>query len=102
MVCSILCMGVLSGEPPSLGRSKPAMAQAAASERPPCPPGWADVKNPTIGMKAYVPPDYWVRLRGGVMLTVERQNNPATMAFMMPFRCAPADEGGRFPAHREG
>ncbi|MFH0729873.1 MAG: hypothetical protein V2B19_26470 [Pseudomonadota bacterium] len=55
-------------------------------ERPQCPKGWTDFNHPLIGMQAFVPGDYWVRLRGGMMLTVEKQGDPGTMAFMMPFR----------------
>lgn len=57
-----------------------------SNERPQCPKGWTDFNHPLIGMQAFVPGDYWVRLRGGMMLTVEKQGNPGTMAFMMPFR----------------
>ncbi|MHC1726676.1 MAG: hypothetical protein AB9866_11795 [Syntrophobacteraceae bacterium] len=57
--------------------------------RPPCPQGWTDFEHPLIGMQACVPSDYWVRLRGGMMLTVEKQGSPGTMAFMMPFRPKP-------------
>ena len=56
------------------------------SVRPACPAGWLDFKNPILGFQAHVPTDYWVRLRGGTMLTVEKQSEPTTMAFMMPLR----------------
>jgi hypothetical protein len=58
----------------------------AGDGRPQCPQGWTDFKHPLIGMQACVPGDYWVRLRGDMMLTVEKQGNPGTMAFMIPFR----------------
>lgn len=58
----------------------------AADGRPQCPQGWTDFKHPLIGMQACVPGDYWVRLRGGMMLTVEKQGEPGTLAFMLPFR----------------
>ncbi len=61
-------------------------AQGEPSVRPSCPRGWTDFQNPVIGMQAYVPSGYWVRLRGGMMLTVEKNDSPATLAFMMPFR----------------
>ncbi|MCE5336141.1 MAG: Ig-like domain-containing protein [Desulfobacteraceae bacterium] len=66
--------------------SRPVASGATAQGRPKCVQGWTDFKNPLIGMQACVPGDYWVRLRGGVMLTVEKQGNSGTMAFMMPFR----------------
>jgi hypothetical protein len=53
------------------GDRQPAAASGGKVGRPPCPQGWTDLKNPTIGMQAYVPGDYWVRLRGGLMLTVD-------------------------------
>jgi hypothetical protein len=53
------------------GDRQPAAASGGKVGRPPCPQGWTDLKNPTIGMQAYVPSDYWVRLRGGLMLTVD-------------------------------
>jgi len=68
------------------GDRQPAAASGSKVGRPPCPQGWTDLKNPTIGMQAYVPSDYWVRLRGGLMLTVEKQDSPATVAFMVPMR----------------
>jgi hypothetical protein len=58
----------------------------AGASRPNCPAGWTDFSNPLIGMKAHVPTNYWVRLRGGTLLTVEKVDSPATMAFMLPFR----------------
>lgn len=72
------------------GTPPPAPAPRTGSgDRPACPKGWAEFQHPLIGMQAYVPPDYWVRLRGGVMLTVEKQESPGTMAFLMPFRPKP-------------
>jgi len=97
LLCVVFCIGVANAAPPAAVRSEP---PNSAGNRPPCPPGWTDFKNPIIGTQAYVPGDYWVRLRGGVMLTVERQNSPATMAFMVPFRPRPgaraADMSERF------
>jgi hypothetical protein len=71
-------------DPPT--RLIPSASAVKGSSRPPCPSGWVEFKNPLIGIQAHVPANYWVRLRGGMMLTVEKQENPATMAFMLPFR----------------
>ena len=70
--------------PPS-GRARSEIG-VSGNDRPPCPAGWTDFNNPVIGLQAHVPSNYWVRLRGGVLLTVEQQGNPSTMAFMLPFR----------------
>jgi len=73
---------------------------AGKSGRPACPPGWLDFRNPVVGLLAHLPTNYWVRLRGGTMLTVEKQDNPATMAFLIPFRpkagAQPAEIATRF------
>ena len=58
----------------------------AAPAKPACPPGWIDFRNPILGLQAHVPTNYWVRLRGGGMFTVENQSSPATMSFMVPLR----------------
>jgi hypothetical protein len=58
----------------------------AAGKRPACPEGWTDFSHPLIGMQAHLPSNYWVRMRGGMMLTVEKQDSPATLAFLLPFR----------------
>jgi Bacterial Ig-like domain len=85
-----------------------AEARRARSDRPACPAGWADFKNPLVGVQAYVPPDYCVRLRGGLMVTVERQDNPGTRAFIVPMRPRPgmtaaviADRFARLAARAE-
>jgi len=92
LLCGLFFADVTNAGPPMLAPS----GRGGSYERPPCPQGWTDFKNPIIGMEAYVPGDYWVRLRGGVMLTVEKQTSPATMAFMMPFR----PRGGPGRRHR--
>ena len=90
IINAILCATLISS-------ARPAQAAAAKSEsskepttapaaRPSCPAGWANFRNPILGLQAHVPTNYWVRLRGGVMFTVEKQTSPATMAFMVPFR----------------
>ena len=104
VVCGALWTGASGAQPargsvsaPSKKAQNPLGAEAAADQpskdasrgkagRPQCPQGWADFKNPIIGIQAHVPGDYWVRLRGGLMLTVEKQDSPATMAFMVPMR----------------
>jgi len=51
-------------------------------------------------MQAHVPSNFWVRLRGGMMLTVEKQDQPATLAFLLPFKpragASAAEIAGRF------
>ena len=74
-----------------LGAEAAAERQGAAASRskngrPACPKGWTDFQNPVIGMQAHVPANYWVRLRGGLMLTVEKQDDPATAAFLVPMK----------------
>ncbi len=64
-------------------------ARETSEPRPTCPAGWADFQNPLVGIQAHVPTNYWIRLRGGVMLTVEKQESPATMAFIVPLRPRP-------------
>jgi hypothetical protein len=85
----------------------PAVAQSGAT-RPACPPGWTDFQHPLIGMQAYVPGNYWVRLRGGLMLTVEKQGQPAVLAFLLPFKpragaraAEIAERFGKFAAESE-
>jgi hypothetical protein len=68
--------------------------RAPTAQRPALPYGWADFQNPLIGIQAQVPKDYWVRLRSGVMLTVEKAESPATMAFVVPFRPKVAAKAG--------
>lgn len=63
----------------------PAVAQPAP-RRPACPPGWTDFKSPELGLQAHVPTNYWVRLHGGLMLTVELQSRPSVAAFLVPLR----------------
>ncbi len=81
----------------SLSTNQPMAAQTPAAPgssvtpgkgptRPPCPAGWTDFTNSLVGIQAHVPTNYWVRLRGGVMLTVEKQESPTTMAFIVPMR----------------
>ncbi len=55
-------------------------------ERPSCPAGWTDFTNPIIGLEAHVPTNFWVRLRGGTILTVERVDRPTEMVFLLPLR----------------
>jgi hypothetical protein len=97
---------VSAGGPPAEARPGSAIAQATASvrtdarSRPPCPEGWTAFKHPLVGMEAYVPTNYWVRLRGGGMLTVEKQDNAATLACLVAFRpranAQPADIASLF------
>ncbi len=79
--------GASASAPPAL--QPQASSGTDSSGRPSCPQGWADFKHPLIGMQACVPKDYWVRLRGGMMLTVEKKDSPGTMAFLIPFRPKP-------------
>ena len=74
------------GAPTAVGLAAPAEAKASGSQRPSCPSDWTDFKNPVLGLQAHVPKDYWVRLRGGVLLTVEKASGPATLSFLLPFR----------------
>lgn len=67
--------------------------------RPACPPGWTDFQNPLLGLQAHVPTNYWVRLRGGVMLTVERQDRPLVLAFLLPFRPRPQADARTIAGH---
>ncbi len=64
-------------------------AREPGGKRPACPAGWTSFDNPILGLQAHVPSNYWVRLRGGVMLTVERQGGADTMAFILPLRPRP-------------
>jgi hypothetical protein len=94
-------------------RAAPAASASAqtpklSAARSPCPAGWTEFSHPMIGIQAFVPSNYWVRLRGGMMLTVEFQADPATQAFLLPFRPRPgtkapdvADRFGRFVAQSE-
>lgn len=59
---------------------------AAAAQRVALPPGWSAFEHPLIGVQAHVPKDYWVRLQGGLLFTVEHQDGSGTMAFVMPMR----------------
>lgn len=72
-----------ASRPPTTTSTSTALSAAV---RPPCPAGWTDVRIPTLGLLAHVPAEYWVRLRGGWLLTVEKQGDPATLAFLLPFR----------------
>ena len=84
----------------SLADLRPRGSNGGAGDgRPQCPQGWTDFKHPLIGMQACVPGDYWVRLRGGTMLTVEKQGYPGTLAFMMPFRPRSGVRAGDIAQH---
>lgn len=86
---AVAWMGVgdaLGTTPTSPTPAKPSIASNAATPRPACPAGWTAFQNPLIGMQAHVPTNYWVRLRGGTMLTVEKQEHPDTLAFLLPFK----------------
>jgi hypothetical protein len=74
--------GIASNAP----TSQPASALANAAN---LPAGWSRFANPLVGIQAAVPKDYWVRLRGGTMLTVEKADSPATMSFVVPFKPRP-------------
>jgi len=52
--------------------------------RPSCPEGWQSFSNELLGFQAYVPPGYFVRMRGRSILSVERQGGAPTAAFMLP------------------
>ncbi len=97
---------LLPGQPGSVIPAPP--PGSSGQSRPPCPSGWSEFNHPMVGMQAHVPPNYWVRLHGGVMLTVEEQFNPATAAFMITFRpragaaaAELADSFARFVAQTE-
>jgi hypothetical protein len=51
-----------------------------------CPQGWTKFSNKLLGMKGWVPPGFFVRLRGGCMLSVEKADGPPEAAFIIPFR----------------
>jgi|GEM_PF-4300023 len=91
------------GNPPaganSVNLQQQVQVPGAGGGRPQCPQGWTEFQNPLIGMQAQVPGDYWVRLRGGMMLTVEKQASPGTMAFMMPFRPRPGASASDIAQH---
>lgn len=81
---SAICLAVAACA--SLAVADNPIAPAPPSKRPACPAGWNEFDSPALGMKGYVPPGYWVRMRGGAMLTVEKIDGSATAAFMVPFR----------------
>jgi hypothetical protein len=74
-----------------LASPSPALAPTdqSAGQRPACPNGWTAFHNPAIGFTASLPSNYWVRLRGGVMLTVEKHHQPSTLAFLLPIHPKP-------------
>lgn len=84
MALSLSISQSVAGEAPASPKTGAVPQKGPA--RPPCPAGWADFANPLVGIQAHVPTNYWVRLRGGVMLTVEKQESPTTMAFIVPLR----------------
>lgn len=57
-----------------------------ASARPKLPKDWYEFNSPLLGMQAFVPPGFWVRLKGGVMLCVEKADTPQIAAFMIPMQ----------------
>lgn len=53
------------------------------------PQSWDRFESRLLGMSADVPPGYWVRLHGGVMLSIEQADAPATAAFLVPLQPRP-------------
>ena len=93
-------MSMILGLVQGAGAAAPAGVKTpSAPGRPPCPAGWADFRNPLIGLQAYVPTNYWVRLRGGMMLTVEKQDSPGTFAFVLPLRPRPGATAPQIAEH---
>lgn len=88
-----LCLAAPGRPPAGEPLRDPGPTRAAESNRdldgvgrPPCPAGWTDFRNPILGLDAHVPTNFWVRLRGGTILTVERADRPAEMVFLVPLR----------------
>jgi hypothetical protein len=88
LVCGVFGTGLVGAAPAAPARNPADVAPGGGTTttRPACPAGWTDFKHPLVGMEAHVPTNYWVRLRGGTVLMVEKQESPATMAWLLPFR----------------
>ena len=70
------------GGPPA--HSRPPSSRGAG--RPSCPEGWSSFSNELLGLHAWVPPGYHVRMRGRSILSVEREDGVPRASFLVPLR----------------
>ena len=56
------------------------------SSRQPLPAGWTAFEHPFVGIQAQIPPEFWARMQGGSLFTVEHQDASGTLAFVMPVK----------------
>ena len=75
--------GRVPGEKPQV-QPRRQVPELAGVSRPACPEGWQSFNNKLLGFQAYVPPGFFVRMRGRSILSVERTSGGPTAAFMLP------------------